>query len=249
MRITTINTIETSSICDNSCPYCPAKDQAKHRKVGFMDMDTFAAALEWVRIYSDRGTQRELNLFGVGEPTLNPNIVEMVRLARIVLPEHLPVHLNTNGNRFTEDLAWALKDAGITEIDVTGHDARATAKTIRILKKVGIPGRVSFDFALQPNNWANQVDWFEPDYSYPCPWLGRGQVMVMSDGRVTRCCIDAFGKGILGHVLFNLDLLEISPFSLCANCHQTEPEQECLEKEASPLETGSASAGRVGQVE
>ena len=225
MKITTINTIETSSICDNRCEYCPAKDQGKHRPVGFMDMDTFHAALEWVRIFSDRGTQRELNLFGVGEATLNPNIVEMVRLARIVLPEALPVHLNTNGNTFTEEMAWVLKDAGISEIDITGHDHRATARTIKILKAVGIPGRVSYDFALQPNNWAGQVEWFEPDYSYPCPWLHRGQVMVMSDGRITRCCIDAFATGILGSVFFNLDLLDVTAFDLCRNCHQTTPEE------------------------
>jgi len=222
--ITTINTIETSSVCDNFCQYCPAKDQHKHRKVGFMDLDIFAAALQWVQLYADRGTQRELNLFGVGEPMLNPNIVEMVRLARIALPDHLPVHLNTNGNIFTEELAWKLKDAGITEIDVTGHNPHATAKTIRILKKVGIPGRVSFDPVLQPNNWAGQVDWFEPEYSYPCPWLHRGQVMVMSDGSVTRCCIDAFAKGILSHVLYNLDLIDETPFELCESCHQTVPQ-------------------------
>ncbi len=254
MNITTINTIETSSICDNRCDYCPAKDQSKHRPVGFMSMNTFEAALEWVRIFAERGTQRELNLFGVGEPTLHPEIVEMVRMARKVLPGKLPVHLNTNGNRFTEELAWKLKDAGISEIDVTAHNARATAGTVRILKAVGIPGRISFDPILQPNNWAGQVDWFHPLYSYPCPWLHRGQVMVMSDGRITRCCIDAFARGILGHVLIdNLDLLEVTPFSLCEDCHQTTPEDKPAEafsgNEASPPGNGSASAGRDDQVE
>lgn len=223
MHVTTINTIETSSICDNKCQYCPAKDQHRFRGVGFMDMDTFAAALHWVRIFADRGTQRELNLFGVGEPTLNPNIVEMVKLARIALPDHLPVHLNTNGNTFTEELAWKLKDAGVSEIDITAHDPRATVKTMRTLKKLGIKSQVSFDFVTQPNNWAGQVDWFDPDYAYPCPWLHKGQVMVMSDGRVTRCCIDAFGKGIVGHVMFNLDLIDLTPFALCEDCHQTVP--------------------------
>lgn len=225
MHITTINTIELSSLCDNRCEYCPAKDQGHHRPIGLMDMDTFASALHWVRHYADRGTQRELNLFGVGEPTLHPQVAEMVRMARQTLPQHLPVHLNTNGNTMSEELAWALKDAGITAIDITGHNHRSTAKTIKILKKVGIPGNVSYDFALHPNNWAGQVEWFEPDYSYPCPWLHRGQVMVMSDGRVTRCCIDAFATGILGHVMFNLDMIEVTPFALCKNCHQTTPDE------------------------
>jgi hypothetical protein len=45
--------------------------------------------------------------------------------------------------------------------------------------------------------------------------------MVMSDGAVTRCCIDAFGTGILGTVEDNLALMDVTPFGLCAQCHHT----------------------------
>lgn len=230
MKISTINSIETSSLCDRKCPYCPAKDQGQHRKTGLMDMDTFDAALVWVRHFSVKGTQRELNLFGVGEPTLNPLLPEMISKARAVMPLRLPVHINTNGHwiditttLLTEgelDYARRLKTAGIDHIDITGHDAFRTAKAIRIFQAVGICGNLSFDYITQPNNWAGQVDWFKPVYNAgPCPWLGRGQVMVMSDGNVTRCCIDAFGTGILGTVHDQLDTIEASPFALCEGCH------------------------------
>jgi hypothetical protein len=123
----------------------------------------------------------------------------------------------------TEDLETKLKTAGINSIDVTGHKAKETAKTIRIFEKVGIPFKVSFDPILSPNNWAGQVDWFEPNYPnhYPCPWIGKGQVMIMSNGDITRCCLDAFGKGIMGTVFDDLTKMDVTEFELCRDCHHT----------------------------
>ena len=86
-------------------------------------------------------------------------------------------------------------------IDVTGHDAKLAARAIRILREACIPGNFSMDFITAPNNWANQVRWFSPDRTLPvyrnnpCPWLARGQVMIMSDGNITNCCIDGLAKG------------------------------------------------------
>lgn len=223
MKIQTINSIETSSICDLSCQYCPARFQGEHRPTGFMTMEIFKESIKWARYFAQQGTQREVNLFGVGEPTLNGQIVDMVAHARENLPPRIKVHLNTNGNTMTERLARELKNAGVTSIDITGHRAKSAAKTLRIFKKYGIPGQMSFDAILSPNNWAGQVDWFEPDYGkpYPCPWVFRGQVMIMSNGDVTRCCIDALGKGIMGRVFDKLDEIEVTPFSLCQTCHHT----------------------------
>ena len=142
MKISTINSIETSSLCDRKCQYCPARLQGEHRQTGLMTMETFEATLLWVRHFSVKGTQRELNLFGVGEPTLNPMLPEMISKARAVMPLRLPVHINTNGHwidtsttLITEaelDYAKRLKGTGIDHIDITGHDAFRTAKAIRI---------------------------------------------------------------------------------------------------------------------
>ncbi len=230
MRITTINTIELSSICDNECPYCPAKDQSKYRQVGFMTWEVFKKACEWVLYFHKLGTQKELNLFGVGESTLHPNIIEMVSYARKNLPFKQSLHLNTNGNKMTYVKANSLKQAGITSIDITGHKPEATARTIRIFREVGIPGQLSVDFMTTPNNWAGQVHWFPPDQSIsvyqnnPCPWILKGQTMVMSDGSLTTCCIDAFGKNIFGNILKDdLNKLLIHPSELCKKCHHEIP--------------------------
>ena len=218
-----INSIEISSLCDNQCQYCPAKDQGQYRPTGLMTMETFERTLAWVKHFCKQGTQRELNLFGVGEPTLNPHLVDMVREARRELPFDQIIHINTNGNNMTESLARALIDAGITSIDITGHDPYIAARTIRILRSTGIKGQLSIDPITQPNNWAGQVDWFAPDYSYPCQWLDRGQVMVMSDGRINTCCIDAFAKQVIGTVDDNVPDLETEPGEVCSKCHHIVP--------------------------
>lgn len=230
MKISTINSIEVSSICDRKCPYCPAKDQHLHRKTGLMTMETFEKALSWVLHFSRKGTQQELNLFGVGEPTINPLLPQMIERARKVLPLRQALHINTNGHWIDtetteitekeEGYARGLRRAGISHIDITGHDPFKTAKMIRIFRQVGIPGTLSFDYITAPNNWAGQVDWFSPEYEAgPCPWITRGQAMIMSDGKVTRCCIDAFGRGILGTVDDDLAKMDVTAFGLCETCH------------------------------
>lgn len=230
MNPQTINSIEVSSLCNQKCRYCPNKDQHKYRPVGLMSMETFEKALSWVSFLIKQGTQRELNLFSVGEPTMNPLLPDMIARARQIMPMRLPVHINTNGQwvdktttLITEaelDYAKKLKAAGVSHVDVSGHDRFQTAKVIRILQACNIPGRVSFDFMISPNNWAGQVDWFNPLYDAgPCPWLLNGQIMIMWDGRVTRCCIDAFATGILGSVDDDLSKFNLTSFPLCESCH------------------------------
>jgi len=224
-RITTINSIEVSSLCNNTCPYCPAPFQKKFREVGNMTMEIFEKAIEWVAHFCKQGTQRELNLFGIGEPTLNPDLAEMVRFARNRLPIRQIIHTNTNGKLMTEGLARKLRDAGITAIDITYHgDPRITARTIEIFRKLGIDGRLTVDPVTRPNNWAGQVDWFDSPVTYPCPWLHQGQVMVYSDGDVTTCCLDAAKKGMVGNIFDDITKFSLEPYELCHKCHQIVPE-------------------------
>jgi len=223
MKITTINTIELSSKCDNSCVYCCAPVQHKYRKTGFMDWATFGAAIDWVNHYAKKGTQQELNLMGVGESTLHPELIEMVRYAKTHLPFKQVLHISTNGNTLTPDMAQALKTAGITRMHVSGHKPRSIARALRILADANIPTNYSVDFMTRPNNWAGQVDWFESRDSYPCPWLHNGQVAIFSNGNIVRCCIDAFEKGVLGTIDDDLTKIDVVPFELCETCHQTVP--------------------------
>lgn len=218
MNPTTVNTIEVSALCDNTCAYCPAPLQSQHRAVGLMGMDTFRSAARWVAHFTQAGTQREVNLHGVGEPTLNPLLPEMIRELRSVFPG--VINFNTNGNNLTEGLATACRDAGVTSIQVTGHRADATMRALRTLRRLGIQTATNQDFAASPNNWAGQVDWTDVvDYRLRCDWLLRGQVMITWDGLVTRCCLDAFGAGVFADVEDDITTYDLTRFELCERCH------------------------------
>jgi len=222
MKPTTINSIEVSSICDNKCPYCPAPTQMEYRSIGNMSLETFKKALLWVDYFVKQGSQRELNLHGIGEPTLNPDLVEMIHLAREVTPGQ--INFNTNGNHMTEALALKCKLAGISTINVTGHDARMTMEAIKAIKRADIPVFSNQDFATAPNNWGGQVDWTpKVDYTLRCNWLYVGQVFVMWDGRVSRCCLDARGDGVFATLDEDISEFDLTPFVLCKDCHHERP--------------------------
>lgn len=217
MKINSINSIEVSSICDNKCLYCPAPTQSKHRSVGFMDMDTFKACIHWAKELDKRGSQREINLFGVGEPLLNPSFCDMAAYAREEMPNQR-FHVNTNGNRLTKEIASCLRSDRI-EVDITDHNALATARAIRVARSVGLTHGTNRDFVDNPNNWANQVTWFNPDYVFDCAWLNYGQVMVAWNGDIYNCCIDSCGISKSGNIKDDITQIDLKPFELCKCCH------------------------------
>jgi radical SAM protein with 4Fe4S-binding SPASM domain len=65
---------------------------------------------------------------GGGEPTLHPQLVEMVRLAR---QNGIVPNLTTNGNHLTRDLAVALREAGLgqAQISLNGASEEANSAT------------------------------------------------------------------------------------------------------------------------
>ena len=222
MKVSTINHVEVSSLCSNKCRYCPSSKVADHRKTGLMTMETFKKVLGWVDVLVEKGTQTEINLHGIGEPTLNPLLPEFIRLMRDHLPMKYGVHFNTNGNHMTDELAERLKVAGISSISITLHDLEVAANCVRILCNHRIESDVSIDSVLRPHDWAGQVDWLKANYTYPCPWTASGMVMVLWDGDVITCGIDAFATKRLGSVYGNIDAVDVVPFELCKKCHHTQ---------------------------
>jgi hypothetical protein len=221
MKPTTIMNVEVSALCNLKCVYCMAPKQAQFRQVGLMSMPTFEKVIEWIKVFVSRGTQTEVNLFGNGEPTMNPKLPEFVRMTRDALPLCLPVHTNTNGGLMTEQLCDQLINAGITQIDITGHDHFFTARTMRLFQAKGIRFNVSYDFALVANDWAGQLKWFPSQVRYKCPWLSKGQLFIAWNGDILQCCFDAKATNVLGNIFTtNIDDIEIKSFELCKGCHQ-----------------------------
>lgn len=232
-----IKNLEIASVCNLACPYCPCRLQGEHRDVGLMTEEVFERSLYWLKKFVAASTQEELNFFGVGESLLHPHLVEWVRRTRDIMPRYLPLLINTNGILFTEEIGRALYDAGTDKIDLTDHEAEASTRTIIALRKISghyhpiqkdpaSPWGYSRDGVMAPNNWGGLVDWV-PEVQHPrylCPWLSKGQVMIMSSGDVTRCCQDAFGRGIIGSVWEEVGSIPYGPYVQCVTCHEIVPD-------------------------
>lgn len=90
---------------------------------------------------------------GGGEPLLHPRLVEMVRLARA---HRLVPNVTTNGNWLTRDLAAALKEAGLGQVQISlnGTTEETNARTrpnfrwalaaIEVCRQVGLRFGINF---------------------------------------------------------------------------------------------------------
>lgn len=230
-KIGCIKNLEVASVCNLSCPYCPCSGQGEHREVGLMSDEVIALSMKWLSVFVKNGTQQEINVFGVGEPFLHPKYVEIVRMCREIMPSFLSVRLNTNGLLATKELLREVIIAGADAIDLTDHEPRASMRTLHYFRELAreyphVKFGYSRDGIINPNNWGGLVNWisWEPDHQrYPCPWLSNGQVMIMSNGDVARCCQDAHARGILGTVWDNLAEIDHTPFIQCQKCHEDVP--------------------------
>lgn len=228
--ITSIHQVEISSRCNLRCVYCPSRNLDKPRsegghgraKIDITDRH-YARALEWARHFDRKGTQGELALTGIGEALLHPRFVEYVRLAREALPES-PITFSTNGILLTDDLCRRLSPYR-PEIFVSLHRPERAKPAIDAARRWGLLKDVNDKFATDAFDWAGQVDW--PTQiaagAVTCDYLRKGWSVVLADGRITTCCLDASGDGSVGHVDDRPGSLSMGPWGLCGPCHMDVP--------------------------
>lgn len=102
--------IEVTSVCNHSCIFCA---NSKSHIRAFIDRDIAIKSLE--EAYS-LGT-REVGLYSRGEPLLDKNIAEYVRIAKEVGFEY--VYITSNGALLTYSMAQNLVDAGLDSIKIS----------------------------------------------------------------------------------------------------------------------------------
>lgn len=199
-----------------------------------MPMSVYLRALEWVRFYVRKGTQTELNLAGIGETFLVPDLVERVRLAREAAGPNVAIVWATNGTHVTKELADALKQY-TPRLWVSFHNVMIARKACKILSDAGLLVGVSLDPSLNANDWAGFVK--EENVtgvrgvSFPCPWMGKGRAFVTWEGKILTCCLDASGESQIGHVDDPIGMVKTQPWRACKQCHQVIEEPGWIQKE------------------
>lgn len=223
---TTVHQIEVTSKCNLRCVYCPSPKLEKMRgqPPQFISDEHFDRALEHAVHFDEKGTQGELALTGIGEALLHPKFIDHVRRAREALP-FARLTFSTNGLLLTEEYVEALVPYQ-PEIYISLHRPEKAGPAIQAARKHGLLAAVNNSAATLAFDWAGQVDWFVSAKSgeeNPCAFLGLGWCVVLADGRVTTCCLDASGAGVVGHVNDDLGSFSLAPFSLCGTCHHSVP--------------------------
>lgn len=211
-----LHQIEMTSRCNLRCRYC-AHPTMKRTKQD-MDEATYAKALKWAQFFVIAGTQRSLNLAGIGESTMHPEFVRNVFLAREAVGDACELVLATNGLLMTDELAQAIAPVQ-PRVFVSLHRPERAGPAVEALKRAGILAGVSADPSIAATDWAGQIKWHVSAPRNKCPWITGGWVIALSDGRIARCSFDATGDSCIGHVDDDLSLLSTAPHALCHTCH------------------------------
>lgn len=234
--VTSVHQIEVSSNCNLRCVYCPSATLDKPiAEGGFgrakedMSMATFERALVHAAHYQGEGTQDELALTGLGEAVLNPDFLKMLARAREVLPTNL-LTISTNGVVFAQpggrELAEQMAEFN-PRMYVSLHRPEKAKLAIDLFKELGIYEAANASFATEAFDWGGALDWEVTADPIECRFLGDGWCVVLADGRVTTCCLDAEGAGVVGHVDDRVGSLHVQPWegerASCESCHMTVP--------------------------
>jgi len=203
--------IETTSLCNLSCSYCPREKRSEH-----MDWELFKSIVDECSHYGPRSFS--LHLFG--EPLLYPKIIEAIRYIKQKNKRNT-ILLTTNGtmlNKFCEELDQSGVDRIIWSYRRNNFDSRS----IDLLKRKGLirllieetPKEEFERWSKFPrvevkhlHNYAGDIDvkkWGLDDVlssngsRYPCYhlWLAPA---IRWNGEIVECCnLHKSGEDVLG---------------------------------------------------
>lgn len=220
--IRSIHQIEMTSRCNLRCAYCPSHRLPRPK----LDMNarTFELALGWARYFWERHKHPELNMAGIGESTLHPEFVRNMHRAREVMGPEVNILLATNGLLMDDAMAQAIRPMR-PSVYVSLHRPEKAIHAVEACKRAGILTAVSCDGAINATDWAGQIDWPVTTQvaGQDCTWVTGGMTIVLADGRVSRCCFDADGSGVIANVMQDLTRFQTSPYHLCKKCHLKQP--------------------------
>lgn len=233
--LTSIHQVEPSSFCNLACRYCPSKQLPKLRGVPntHIDLKVFERALAWAKHFDALGTQGELSLTGIGETLLHPEWRELVHLAREALPRNF-ICFSTNGLLLDDEACAHLAEHRVA-VFVSLHRPEKAGPAINAARRHGILVDTNASAATSSFDWAGLLaDKWEvtAPKGNPCAYLQRGWGVVLADGRLTTCCLDATGAGVVGHVDDAIGSLSIGPWGDekvgCTACHERVPTESEL---------------------
>ena len=216
-----IHQIELTTRCNLRCRYCPSPQKLRPHED--MTWSTYEAALDLVKFYVRQCTQTELSLTGIGESLMHPRFFEAVAAARQVIGPKRDLVITTNGLLLDDAACQTLKEFA-PKVFVSLHRPEKAGPAVEAAKRAGIFAGANPAPSISAFNWAGQVKWHVSAPRTLCEYLRLGWGVVLVDGSVTTCCLDADGSGLIGTVWDNPETLKLQPYKLCESCHMEVPQ-------------------------
>ena len=190
--------IETINRCNNDCSFCPVNIHSDKRKKAVMSAELFHKIIDDLKEINYRGV---ISLYSNNEPLLDKRIYEFINYVNENLPDARQ-ELYTNGLLLTPDKLEQLStilDKLVIDIYCDENklpDNMAWIRDHRNIKNVIAVMRnknqiLTSRAGNSPNKLSNRR------YSSFCIYPFR-QMIIRPDGKVSKCCHDAYGEDTLG---------------------------------------------------
>ncbi|MDD5668961.1 MAG: radical SAM protein [Candidatus Omnitrophica bacterium] len=112
--------IQTTSICNGRCVFCPNKSDAIRLPPAVMEQSVFAKIIDECSAYKEI---ERIILYLNNEPLTDPDILNRIRYAKSRLP-WASVHLVSNGSLLSEELQDGIIDSSLDWIGFSMHGLR-----------------------------------------------------------------------------------------------------------------------------
>ncbi|HXV59046.1 MAG TPA: radical SAM protein [Vicinamibacteria bacterium] len=134
--------VEITNLCNFHCTFCPDEIMERHR--GMMPFEDAVKVFDQVARERHRlGPLYPVKLHQMGEPTIHPRLVDIVRYAE--REKGIAIELNTNCSLLTPELVDGLYDAGLTNLILSYQTPDAESFLTRKAKSK----KLTFDIYLE----------------------------------------------------------------------------------------------------
>ena len=198
--------IETINRCNNDCSFCPVSVNNDIRSLKMMDEELYYKIIDDL---SDMKYTGYISLFSNNEPLLDKRIVKFLKYAREKIP-YAKHALCTNGLLITEEGYKELIELlDYLVIDNYNDDFEINESIKKIMNIEDTYSRCNVTLSLRKKNQVllsrggnspNKKNQYLFKSACILPFF---QMVIRPDGKVSRCCQDAYGEETLGDVSVN----------------------------------------------
>jgi len=186
--------INPTELCNRVCSFCPRSNPEIYPNRN-LNMSVETAQLLATQL-ADADFNGDIHITGYGEPTLNPEILEIIK----VFSKHFNVEMITNGDRLLSNKLTCeqLKNSGLKTLIVDCYDGSdQIEKTYKLLEKCELYYRIrdhhdtGEETLIELYNYNNRGGLIQKAETVfrPC-WLPHYKAFVDWNGDVGLCCND-----------------------------------------------------------